>query len=259
MFLRCAFSALLGIALPEVALAHPTIDEGRRLYDEADFEGALSALARAEAAAELSRGELASLYALRALVYRGMRQEQAMDSELRRLLFVDPDHSLDAAAPPEVHQRLGVLHSDNPDPIRLEVLSDRSDSAVTIRANVFNDELSLVRQVRVTARVQDDMWTSMPGPLEVPSNRAQSVEYYAQAVGPGGVVLASGGSAEDPLVDEGETARPPAEPFSPWVWVGIAAAAIVVIGGFIVLSATVDSGDGGGFQPTLPMRAGLFP
>ena len=40
------------------AFAHPDVDEARALYQQADFPGALAALARAEAANDLTRAEL---------------------------------------------------------------------------------------------------------------------------------------------------------------------------------------------------------
>lgn len=192
---------------PSIALAHPDVDEGRRFFEEAQFLEALDAFARAEAADDLVLDDLVELYETRALVHLAMQNEDPMREDLRRLVVVAPDHVLDRRAPPDVRRTFAEVRAESPGPVRLRVRPQATATGVTVEAEAENDPLGVVRAVRVHGRVGEGSWDSATdAPLLVPLTEQGVVEYWAEAVGPGGVALASSGSAEDPLRFAGEAA-----------------------------------------------------
>jgi hypothetical protein len=220
------------------AMAHPLVDEGRRRYEEAEFVGALDALARAEASDDLERDELAAAYELQALVQLAMGNADAMHAALERLVVVSPDHTLDRRVPPAVARAFAEVRSEAPAPLRVVASVAARGDGVSVEARVERDELELLREVRVHGRAAgSDAWdVSADAPLFVEAPPGSRVEYYAEAVGPGGVALASTGTADDPLstrASRAATESPMVEPdaeggVSPWLFVGIGAVVAAV-------------------------------
>jgi hypothetical protein len=232
------------------ASAHPLVDEGRAAYEEAEFVAALAALSRAEAAADLSIEDLVELYELRAVVHLAMRNEEAMSVDLRRLVAVAPEHAIDTRAPPEVRRAFEEARAASGGPLRLVVEARARESGVTISAETRNDSENLVREIRIAGRTPGaDAWEEVSdAPLLVAADGV--VEYYVEAIGPGGAVLASRGSADDPLRAAPEDATAPEiveedGGVSGWVFVGIGAGVLAVAGAavalFFVLSPDADT------------------
>ncbi len=196
-------SALLAasVAWPAVALAHPLVDEGRRLYEEAEFVSALDALGRAEAQTDLTLADLEALLAQRVLVQVALGNQDAVRADLRRLLAVAPDHTLARGAPPEVARLFTELRAESTGSVRVVASTDAAAASVTITVRAENDWASLVRTVRTSARVVGtaDWDVATDAPLLVPTVPGDRVEYFVEAIGPGGAVLAQSGSAESPL------------------------------------------------------------
>jgi hypothetical protein len=98
----------------------------------------------------------------------------------------------------------------------------------------------------VLARTSDQpQFRVAAGPLDVPWNSELEVFYAAEAVGPGGAVLASHGSPSSPLrlAPHTDASPPPALPApqppkaASRRWIGwVVAGAVVVVGGVVTAS-----------------------
>ena len=190
--------AILATLSPSVALAHPAVDAGRSAFENAEFVEALDAFARAEAADDLDRDALIALFATRAQVHLAMRNEEAMRADLARLATVDPSHAFGRRAPPDLRRAFAEIRAESPGAIRLAIDASARGDGVSVGATADNDPQGLVREVRVFGRARGaSSWErAIDAPLFV--SAGGQVEYYVEAVGPGGVVLAAIGSADAP-------------------------------------------------------------
>lgn len=231
-------SLLLCLAAPAIASAHELVDEGQRLYEEADFVAALDALARAEAATDLSLEDLTHLFETRALVHLAMNNADAMRADLRRLAAVAPDHRLPRTVPPDVVRAFAEIRAEGGGALRVLATTDASSAGVTITVRVDNDAAEIVRAVRTFGRIAGGEYLrAQDAPLLVPGSGV--VEYYAEAIGPGGVVLARSGSADAPLSAAG---RGGGDEAWPWVLVGVGVAVVAAVVITVVLLTTQPSG-----------------
>ena len=244
------------------------LEQARQLFWEARFEDALAAADRAEQGDDLTREDLIALYELRAQIERGQRDRDGMRAALERLAAVDPDHEFGRAIPPDIVALFDELRADASAPIAVDARAEpRSDGAV-VHATAAEDPLGLVREVRVHARQPGGEWQTGTSPLETGS---ATVEYYAEAVGPGGAVIASAGTADAPRsasvavqMDGEEPAEAPVEQPSddgtgmeiPWLWVGAGAGAVALLAIVIALLASGGGDDAppGSLQPSFPMQ-----
>lgn len=249
------------VALPAEAWAHPILDRARQRYYEADFAGALEQLARAERADDLTRTDALALLGLRALVHLGMENQQAFESDLARLVAIDPSHRFGDEAPPEAAEALDRARSSSPGPLAVRVVVDPQASGVSLAPDLQNDVGSMVREVRVHGRAAGEtrFERATDGVLVIQGDASGAVEYYAEAVGPGGAIIATAGSESSPLRwaprDGSAVAPDPGEGGGPgaWVWI-LGGVGVVAVAAVVVLVATSSSGDPS-TQPSLPMPA----
>lgn len=243
--------AVLGqsAAAPAIARAHhPLVDEGRRLYEEAEFVAALDALGRAEAARDLAPEDLAVLFETRALVRLAMRDEEAMRADLRRLVAIAPDHRIGAGAHPDVMRALAEVRASGAGSPRVVATASASPSGVTIEARAENDWAGVVRSVRATGRVQGAAaWESATDAgLFVTAAAGDVVEYHLEAIGPGGVVVARSGSEAAPLRAGAGPAVAAGGGLEAWPFLVAGGAALLV--GAVIVIAVVMTQDGGTVQ-----------
>jgi hypothetical protein len=254
--LRRIAAALIGttiaaLAPPATALAHPLVDEARASYEEADFEGALDALGRAEAADDLVRDDLEAIFELRVLLGLGMADEGMTEQALRRILSLNPAHDFGDLLPPEVLEAAARIRAEQAGALRVRVRARRSPTGLVIAAAVDRDPTGLVRTTRVAARVGTAPWRRVDFAELTLTEPSEPVEFYAELLGPGGVVLASDGSESEPKRWTPPTETNPAE--VPWMWIGIGAGAALVTGLVIVVAVVASGGDSDLTNPTLPM------
>jgi tetratricopeptide (TPR) repeat protein len=240
---------------PDFVLAHPLVDEARGHYEMAEFDAALATFARAEEADDLSVEDLAALFATRALVYLALDNRDAMNADLERLVSVAPDYDLDSRVPPDIRRGHAEMRARSPGPLRLRASPEPSAAGVTIEAHAERDAANLVREVRIRGRVAGaSHWESaVDAPLLVPASGSDVVEYYVEAVGPGGAVLAESGRESAPLrasasARDGALVVPPGagesdddEGGGAWLWIGLGGAAAV---GAAVVAILLLSGGG---------------
>lgn len=231
-----ALVALLCGLAPARAAAHELVDEGRRLYEEAEFVAALDVLGRAVAGSDLDLDDVVSVFETRALVHLAMGQPDAMREDLRRLAAIRPDHALPSVAPPDMVSAFAEIRAASSGAPRLAASTEAAALGVTITARVENDAVSLVREVRVSGRaVGSAAWERATGaPLFVPTPDGEVVEYFAEAIGPGGAVIARTGDEHAPLrAAPAAVAAAPSGGMEAWPWivggVGVAVVAAVVV------------------------------
>jgi hypothetical protein len=209
---RCQLALVAVVLVPAaVASAHPDVDRGRELAVNAEFEAALAAFDEAEAAADLTRQDLVELLAARAYVHYAMESVDALERDVLRLATLAPDHTFDVTVPPEVQDMHRSQVAGLEEPLALEAETiEEVPGTLTVRAHAVGDVGHLVRSVQVFARVgTTPEWSHADRTLSLPVRAGDEVEYYAEAVGPGGAVVASAGSLEAPMTT---TARGAATP-----------------------------------------------
>ncbi len=252
---------LLGLAGTASAQQSPLLQQAQTKYDQADFQGALSTLDQAEQTNGLTRDDLVRLLALRGLVHLGMRDDSALRRDMSRLASIDPHHSFATTAPPELPGAFDQAKQGLPGAMRIETHVVPTASGVAVQASVENDPLSLVRQVRVNARQGGEIFHTGVGSVELATTSPARVQYYVQAVGPGGAVLLSRGSAAAPLEAPAPMPTHPRTPHvshgSPWLWIGIGGAAVIVVVGAILIGVLAGNDGSRSTQPSLPMRVPL--
>lgn len=238
------------LAQTTVAFAHPKVDEARTLYEEADFEGALARLQEAWQADDLTREDLLALLRLRALAHMGMGDAEAMREAVRAWVHLDPGVQLDDSTPPEIRE---AAESARPGPgggVRVRARLEPTEGGVRIGA-VVTDEVRLVRDVRVHARVGDGPWQAGEPPLSLPVPPAATVAYAAEAVGPGGAVVARDGTVDDPLTWSAASAGD-GSGGAPWLWVGVGGG-VLAAAGVVVAVLLLGGGEQSDLtRPTLP-------
>lgn len=165
----------------------------------AQFEQALTAFDEAEGSHDLRRQDLARLYAYRAMVRFATGDRDQMEADLARLLAVEPNAQLPASAPPPVRKvfaRLARLGVTAP---RLVAAAAEIGGGLEVRASVQGGPAGLVHHVWVFARPGPGAkWVQGEDRVSVFAAPGVVIDWYAEAVGPGGAVLVSQGTSTAP-------------------------------------------------------------
>jgi hypothetical protein len=239
-------------SMPAVAVAHPRIEEARAKFEQASFEPALALLEEAGNANDLARDDVVALLRLRALVHLALGKKEAMATDVRMLVGLEPDARFGPSVPPEIVEQAEAARREAGAPLAVVAGIRPSSSGIRIVASVDGEPASLVQRIDVYARSGDGAWRR--GTTSVSVEGSQLVRYYAEAIGPGGAVLASDGTRAEPLrfgepVDTGDAAGSPN-----WLAVGLGTAGAVILAGVAVSIAVVATGgEGDRTQPTAPM------
>jgi len=215
--LRAAFCLLPLLLWPASASAEgggaSAVAEGRRLAQEARFDQALAAFDRAAASPDLERADLVALLEGRAMVHHARSDDAAFERTARGLASISPDYAPSRQVPPRLARRLRTA-TEGVAPLALEATIAREHTAVVIRASLIGDAGELVTRTVVSAKVGDAAYADHVGdPVSIPAGPTEAVRYFVQALGPGGVVLASVGSAASPELvpaEEGAGTEPEA-------------------------------------------------
>ena len=236
------------------AIVRAQLDEARARYEEADFEAALAALARAERGSDLDADGAVELFRLRALVHLGMGDQDGMREAVRALMLIRPSVELDETTPPEVRQAADAIRGEL-SPLRVEALLEPTDEGARIDAEVQGDVAGLVRAIRVHTRVAGGSWLTGEPPVSLDVPSGAQLSYRAEALGPGGAVIASDGTADDPRTwtSTAEVTEDDEGSGSTWAIVGIGGALAVGLAVVLVVVLSGGGSDNENTQPTLPM------
>jgi hypothetical protein len=249
------------VSLPSLASAQGAehIDEGVRLYEEADLTGALEALSRAEEG-PLDRSELLRLLLTRALVRFGLGEFGPLERDLLAIATIEPDYDLGVRAPPPLQNAFARAKERVTAPLGLSVELEGMAGGVRLEAVTTGDRAGVVERVVIAARPagQGEFSRGDGGTLTLPVSAGGEVELYAEAIGPGGAVLATDGTSEEPRraavpapVAAGGGSAVDSGPNVPLL-VGVTVGAAVVVAAVIVAIVLATSG-GGGTRPQGPI------
>lgn len=201
-------SFALAVLAPGRASAHPLIDQARDAYDSARHARALELLDRAEDGNDLSREDLVELLTLRAMAHRGRRQMDLAEVDLFRLASLDPEHRFGRRVHPALRRLFATVLDRIPGPIHLEVGAEREGEVVTVRASINDDVAALAQGFRIHARSVGGPWQTSPhAELALSVMPDEAAEYFVEALGPGGAVIASEGTEAVPLRLEASATR----------------------------------------------------
>lgn len=217
----------LCLLAPSRAWAHPLVDEGLQRLRDADFAGALQVFEEAEAGDDLTRADLVALLAARATVHLALDDQAAAVLDLRMLATLDPRHVIDRTAPPDFRRAFARATQAVRGPLSVTATHERVADRVQIEARAHDDPAGVVRAIRVFVR-RDGAWlpaSTPPASLLVPAST--SVEYYVEAVGPGGAVVARAGSRQFPRDVPGGNDEEPGG--TPWLWIGLGIGGAVLV------------------------------
>ena len=227
-------------------------------FDAARFQEAIEAYDRAEQRDAFSLEQLQMLFEGRARAKQATGDDPGARRDLQALLSLDPDHDLGPGAPPALLRLHDEVRSQIGGRLSIRTSGVPVPEGWVLGGEIRGDVARITRSVRLHYQGDDGTWQTAPGPevLAPPSSR---LRFFAQAIGPGGAVLASEGSRESPR----EVNRPGAneeavmEPSTPprdrrplLIGLGAGAAALLVL---IVLIVAAPYGDSGS-RPSRPME-----
>jgi len=193
-----AAAASLLVLAATAAADHRLVEQGRRHYENARLERALDSFERAEQSDGLTRADLVSLLRTRALVHFAMGNTNEMEVDLFKLATLEPGLELGRDVPPRVRDAFQAIRDRGVERLALQVDVAPTDAGIHIAARVVHDEAALTRSVSLYTRMTGTDWEAAErAEVDVPAGD-EAVEYYAEALGPGGAVLVSEGFAADP-------------------------------------------------------------
>jgi len=193
-------AAALAAVIPASARADGALlAEGMARMQEADFDAALDRFDRAEAG-NLDRDGLVRLYMHRAVVLFALDRPEEMRADLRRALALSPSARPPATSPPPVLVAAARIRAVGVAPPSLEVRAHPARDGVRFSAEVGVDGARLSRGTRLWARRPGSpRWQGgTTASLFVVAPPDTEVLWYAELLGPAGVVLASSGTREAP-------------------------------------------------------------
>jgi hypothetical protein len=262
-------TALALVALSSTARAHPLVDEGRRELRRAQFDAALALFDRAEQRDDMTREDAIDLYDARALAHLALDDAPALRRDLSALAALDPEHRFGREAPPELQEAFSQTVRASEGPLALEGRTRGLPGAIEVEVTAMSDP-GIVQEVRVFVRVGGGSWRRLTGQSQS-AGEGQTLDYYAEAVGPGGAVLATLGTREEPRPSEPALAPGSPQPIragggggggggggpSPWLFVGIGAAVAAVAALVVVIVVLVTGSQPAGTQPEPPLVIGF--
>jgi hypothetical protein len=237
-------------------------ERARALLGEADFEGALAAANAAEAGSSLDRDGLVQLLETRVLIQAGLGRQADLERDLARLATLAPDRPAPPSFPPPVAQALARAQAAAV-PIGVEAQVSTDALGATVTGAAQGDAGGLVRTVQLVARVGEAAWqSSSTGTLTMEVAPGETLSYYAEAIGPGGVLLATAGSEAEPLtrtrapalaVDpEPLPVAPPSDDTPLFIGLGVGGGVLVL--GVVIVIAAVATSTNDTTLVTLPME-----
>lgn len=241
------------------AFAHPLVEQAAGEVERAEFERALATLARASEGEELTRQDVIELLRTRAIARFALGRDGAMRRDLVQLAAVAPAMALPESVPPAVREAFDAARQARSSPPAMAARADTGRHGFVISAELTDAPPDLVREVRVSWRFADGSWSSEPGPqVRVPAPAGSTIEYFAEAVGPGGAVLWREGDVSSPRrastaallgavgagAGAGAGAGSAQQEAPVWPWLALGAGVALAAGAVVaILLLTADRGD----------------
>ncbi len=254
---------LLATLLCLAPRAEAQLADGARYLASADFERAVRAYDRALTEGSLTRAELVAVYEGRAIARWAIGDEADARQDLTALASLEPSHAFSPEAPPPLTRTFTALRLE---PLSLSIAWTDEPGRSRVRITVRHDEAGLAQVVRLHARRHGEPWAIEDArELEVTHGPSEQVELWAEALGPGGAVVARLGTELAPLAHPdalGPSAR--AVPASSdrasfdaplWIGVGVGAGVLVIVA--IIIGVVVGNSESQGVAPTAPVVIGF--
>jgi hypothetical protein len=253
LVLTALLGTLLMLTMPEKARAHPALDAAISHAEEADFDEALSEFDAALSSGELTRDELVVLVSQRALVFHALGRDAELSRDLSLLAMLAPDHQLGRAAPPPLVARWNELRTSQGAPASVRGSCAPTASGAQINAQVEGVRDPELGQVFIHTHNGENEWVQKQAASVDISSGDDGSEYYVEIRGPGGVALASDGSAEaphacanfSPSAAVGAGGQPPDDKKRNkklWWWLGGTALVVGAAAAVVVVLTTRDNG-----------------
>jgi hypothetical protein len=196
----CLCVALVSFAAAPARALDAAIERGRALLAAGDVAGALGVVGEVEARSDLPAGDLLPLLALRGTAEAMSEDALALARTARAIVELGPAWHAPEGAPEAFRAALDEARIAQPEPPELDVDVYPADGALRIVIEC-DDDVDLVRGTRLAWRVGGERaWHRSEAREERVAGLAGTpVEYYVEALGPGGVVVAREGSARIPV------------------------------------------------------------
>jgi len=253
---------------------NPHLVEARRHYYELDYDGALEALRVAEAYPGTSRADLLEVHRLTVFAGLVTKKRDLAWSAARKLLALDPGHTLPAKTSPRFVKFLEKVRLEKGKEIHFN-LSHTSPAAAeafpVLLTATLDDSEKMVMEVLLhhrtvgaptysTMRIASERGVvtfSLPAPLAMDSSRVLEVEYFLEVRGKGGVRLATVGEEGAPLrlvVGKGGKKKGGGGVATKWwFWTALVGGAAVVATAVIVPVLLLRDG-----EPKVPPDSGII-
>lgn len=237
---------VLSVLAPRTAFAHPDLDRAIHLSAELEFEPALRAFRKALDSGKLTKDELATLLAERALMLHALRRQGEVISDFRSLAAVDPTRKLDRRAPPDLTALWDSLRAEaRGKPASVELRNESQPGVLRLQVQVDGARPPELR-IEAHFRHENGAFTAFDAAHGVEKNLPEGadVQAYARLLGLGGTELSAVGSVERPLLfrvpsveekNSGPLSDGPERKNRKWIWIG--AATVVVVAGAITAAA----------------------
>lgn len=181
---------------PPRAAARASLERARAALDRARFIEAVRAYDEAAAGEGLSRADVVELLRGRALARHASRDVAGAERDLVGLLSLVPDADLGDLAPPAMQRTFARLRGEVSAPLSLVAEATPIPDGFSLSARVVEDVASIVREVRVSW-AREGVWeVSTERTTRVPAG--ERLLWTAEAIGPGGAVLARAGTRQAP-------------------------------------------------------------
>lgn len=222
--ISCVFFASVGHAQS----SH--LDAAIAAYEQGEFAAARDELDQAQQGDALDRDSLVQLLVHRVLVAQPLGDDALLETSLLQLASLDRE-ALDGRAPPALMRQFeAAIEQAGESLVAVDVDIQADDESVTFQAAARGDIGALVERISLRTRRVGGEWTDASG--NAATHPRGEVEYIAQAIGPGGVVLAERGNELEPVFyspDATDLSVAPAEGHRTRnVLIGIAAALVVI-------------------------------
>jgi hypothetical protein len=230
-------------ARPALGTVEPALLRARAAYDDADFARALAALDEVPDSGPLTLAELVQYLELRAFVGFATGDDARTQAALDQLASIDPDYALPSSAPPPVVETFARLRSER---VALSMVTEArpEPGALHLQAAVRGDPSRSVLRVTLRARPEGGSWQTARGDtLDLVLPDGGTMEYYAEALGLGGAVLSSAGSAAEPRTATVPPLHAPADDTALHWGLVLGSVGVVAVAIGIALGVTLGSTD----------------
>ncbi|MFT5357366.1 MAG: hypothetical protein ACI9KE_004601 [Polyangiales bacterium] len=226
----------------------PHLDAAIEAYEQGEFATARDELGQAQQEDTLDRSALLRLLVHRVLVAQPLGDDALLETALLQLASLDRD-ALDGRAPPALMRRFeAAIEQAGESLLAVDVDVQANEENVVFGASARGDIGALVERISLRTRLPNEDWLDASG--NVATHPRGEVEYVAQAIGPGGAVLAEQGNEAAPIQYSPDSTdlslTPAARPRTRNILIGVAAA-LVVIGATLAIILVSRADDNASF------------